>query len=196
MVAVRGNKLVGVPRAEVDVTDPANHWIILRHDNESYYCAYNLATGYYLTIKTEAGLSEVPVKLTITFTGRDFVIRESTRALGFNADGQPVRTTNNNAARLQLLDNYYLTPRTALCESLLEQTTSAAIATGIDEVPTEDFLLPGEETTSLSDDIAGVYYYDLQGRRIGYDLQPGQTVIAHIVLRNGASIVRKIAVSK
>ena len=196
VVAVRGNKLVGVPRAEVDVTDPANHWIILRHDNESYYCAYNLATGYYLTIKTEAGLSEVPVKLTITFTGRDFVIRESTRALGFNADGQPIRTTNNNAARLQLLDNYYLTPRTALCESLLEQTTSAAIATGIDEVPTEDFLLPGEETTSLSDDIAGVYYYDLQGRRIGYDLQPGQTVIAHIVLRNGASIVRKIAVSK
>ena len=34
----------------------------------------------------------------------------------------------------------------------------------------------------------------LAGERIGYILPAGQPVIAHIVLRNGASIVRKIMV--
>ena len=99
----------------------------------------------------------------------------------------------SNPARFELLDNYYLTPSTALCETLLEQTTPEGItATGIDEVEIEPVLLPGEETSSLSDDIVGVYYYDLQGRRIGYALPVGAPVIAHIILRNGASIVRKI----
>ena len=45
---------------------------------------------------------------------------------------------------------------------------------------------------SLSDDIVAVYYYDLNGQRIGYALPKGQPVIAHIVLRNGASMIRKI----
>ena len=55
--------------------------------------------------------------------------------------------------------------------------------------------LEGElEGVSLSDDIAAVYYYNLQGQRIGYALPVGEPVIAHIVLRNGASIVRKIVV--
>ena len=48
----------------------------------------------------------------------------------------------------------------------------------------------GKTTTSMN--LAAVYYYDLQGRRIGYALPEGEPVIAHIVLRNGASIVRKI----
>ena len=196
VLAVRGHELVGIPRSEADVTDPANHWIILRHDDETYYCLYNLGTGYYLTVKNEAGLSDVPVKLNIGFSAGRFTIRESSRALGFSAAGQPVRTATASAARLEVLDNYYLTPKSALVNSLLGQTTSAAIATGIDEVPADDLLQPGEETTSLSDDIAAVYYYDLQGRQIGYALPAGQTVIAHIVLRNGASMVRKIVVRK
>ena len=92
-----------------------------------------------------------------------------------------------------MLDNYYLTPSTELCEALLEQSTPEGIeATGIDEIEVEPLLQPGEETSSLSDDIVGVYYYDLQGRRIGYALPEGEPVIAHIILRNGASIVRKI----
>ena len=49
-----------------------------------------------------------------------------------------------------------------------------------------------EGEASLADDIVAVYYYDLNGQRVGYDLQPGKPVIAHIILRNGASIVRKI----
>lgn len=196
ILAVRNKQLVGIPRDEADVTDPANHWIILRHDDETTYCVYNLATGYYLTIKNNAELSEVPTKLTISFSRGRFVIRESTRSLCFDDNGQPMRTTVANASSFEFLDNYYLTPKSELVNSLLEQTTSSAIATAIDEIQKEDILQPGEENTSLSDDIAGVYYYDLQGRQIGYALQPGQTVIAHIVLRNGASIVRKIVVGK
>ena len=33
---------------------------------------------------------------------------------------------------------------------------------------------------------------ELNGQRIGYALPKGQPVIAHIVLRNGASMIRKI----
>ena len=82
--------------------------------------------------------------------------------------------------------------RSLTCESLLAQTTSSEIATGIDEI---EPVLPFEEETagsSFSEDIVAVYYYDLQGRRVGYALQPGEPVIAHIILRNGASIIRKI----
>ena len=106
-----------------------------------------------------------------------------------------VRTIVSKAAHLELLDNYYLTPKTALCESLLEETTSDAIATGIDEVEVSSPLGEGwgeANGASLSDDFAAVYYFDLQGRRIGYALPEGEPVIAHIILRNGASIVRKI----
>ena len=91
-----------------------------------------------------------------------------------------------------MLDNYYLTPQTSLVETLLMETDPEGIGTGIDEI---EPVLPFEDDwagTSLSDDIVGVYYYDLQGRRIGYALPAGEPVIAHIILRNGASIVRKI----
>jgi len=64
------------------------------------------------------------------------------------------------------------------------------------ELKTSPFTPPLEGTgeASLSNDIAAVRYYNLQAQRVGYALEPGQTVIAHIVLRNGASIVRKIVV--
>ena len=192
IIAVRDRQLVCVPQAEADVTDPTNHWIILRHDDQTYYCLYNLGTGYYLNIGSRPTLSSVPKKLNISMTGGKFTIRySSSRYLGINANKVPI-TTNSNAARFELLDNYYLTPPTMLCEALLEQTMPEEIATDIDEVEVEPLLQPGEETTSLGNDIAAVYYYDLQGRRIGYILPEGEPVIAHIILRNGASIVRKI----
>ena len=189
---VRNHQVVAIPRAEADVTDPSNHWIILRHDDESYYCLYNLGTGGFLTIGTKPDLADKPHKLTINRSGAGYIIREGTKNLGFAADGQAASVSTAKAARLELLDNYYLTPDTKLCETLLAETTSTGIATGIDEIEVEPLLQPGEDKTSLSDDIAAIYYYDLQGRRIGYALPVGEPVIAHIVLRNGASIVRKI----
>lgn len=196
IIAARGDEVVSIPMAEADVTDPANHWIILRHDDQTYYCIYNLGTGKYLSLGTKPGLVSVPHKLNILFTNAKYTIREGGKYIGFNANtGAVVTGTNAIATRFELLDNYYLTPSTALCKALLEETTPEGItATGIDGVEIEPVLLPGEETSSLSDDIVGVYYYDLQGRRIGYALPAGQTVIAHIILRNGASIVRKIVV--
>jgi len=195
VLAVRNNELVAIPRAEADVTDKHNHWIVLRHDGESYYCIYNLATGHYLTIGSKPTLIDVPKKLSISCIGGYFTIRESTKALGLNADGQPVTVSSAKAARLELLDNYYLTPKTRLCEALLAATTTEAIATGIDEVEApspfgEDW--EEAEGASISNDIAAIYYYNLQGQRIGYALPVGEPVIAHIILRNGASIVRKI----
>lgn len=193
ILAVRNCELVGIPQAEADVTDPNNHWIVLRHDNQSYYCIYNLGTGYYLTVGSKPAISGVPHKIIIGFSYGWFTIREGGNAyVGFNSQGQPVTVTLSNATRFELLDNYYLTPQTSLCETLLEQTTPSGITTitGIDEItpsPIEDWT-----DASLSDDIVGIYYYDLQGRRIGYALPPGEPVIAHIILRNGAFIVRKI----
>ena len=193
VLVVRGNELVAIPREETDVTDPSNHWIILRHDDERTYCIYNLGTGYYLTIGTTPGLSELPRKINISSSYGYFLIREGSKSLGFDSNGQPTAVASNKAARLELFDNYYLTPQTSLCESLLEQTTSEAIAMGIE---TPQSPLEGEwdnaEGASLSNDIVAVYYYDLQGHRIGYILPEGEPVIAHIILRNGASIVRKI----
>lgn len=194
ILVVRNRELVAIPRAEADVTDPSNHWIILRHDDERTYCVYNLGTGYYLTIGTKPTLSEIPKKINIGFSYGYFTMREGSKTLGFDASGQPAVVASNKAAYLELFDNYYLTPKTKLCESLLEQTTSAAIATGIEETPQP--FLEGEwgdaEEASLSNDIVGVYYYDLQGRRIGYALPVGEPVIAHVILRNGASMIRKI----
>ena len=193
ILAVRNCELVGIPQAEADVTDPNNHWIVLRHDNQSYYCIYNLGTGYYLTVGRKPAISGVPHKINIGFSYGWFTIREGNNAyIGFDSQGQPVAVTLSNATRFELLDNYYLTPQTSLCEALLEQTTPNGITTitGIDEItpsPIEDW-----KGASLCDDIVGIYYYDLQGRRIGYALPPGEPVIAHIILRNGASIVRKI----
>ena len=193
---VRDRQLVVIPRTDADVTDRNNHWIVLRHDDETYYCLYNLGTGYYLTIGSKPGLAEIPHKLMINRSGGDFIIREGTKNLGFGTDGQPATVSTAKAARVELLDNYYLTPKTELCEALLAATTSAEISTSINEIealsPFEEFWGEAEGTASLSDDILAVYYYDLKGRRIGYALPVGQPVIAHIVLRNGASIVKKI----
>ena len=165
----------------------------MRHDDENYYCLYNLGTGYWLSVGSKINADSVPHKLTLGFSNGKTYIREKNIFVGVNSAGNPITVAAANAARFELLDNYYLTPRTALCEALLEQTTSEAIATGIDEIVPS---LTGEdwEDASLSNDIAAVYYYDMQGRRIGYALPAGETVIARIILRNGASIVRKIAV--
>jgi hypothetical protein len=193
VLAVRNHELVVVPRADADVTEPLNHWIILRHDDERTYCIYNLGSGQFLTIGSQPGLSVLPHKIVISFTSNKFAIREGSGALSFNSKGVLSKTSVSSATKVELLDNYYLTPDTRLCENLLELTTSEAIATGIDEVEpsvAEDW--EEAEGCSLSDDIAAVYYYDLNGQRIGYALPVGEPVIAHIVLRNGASIVRKI----
>lgn len=195
ILVVRGHKLTAIPREEADVTDKNNHWIILRHDDERTYCLYNLGTGYYLTIGTKPGLADIPHKITITSSYGYFMIREGNKAIGFDESGNPTTVTSAKAARLELLDNYYLTPKTRLCEALLEATTSAAIADGINEVEVPSpFGESWEEAdgASLSKDIVAVYYYDMKGCRIGYALPVGEPVIAHIVLRNGASIVKKI----
>ena len=189
---VKDNNLTVIPRKDADVTDPNNHWIVLRHDDETYYCLYNLGTGHFLSIGTKPILSDTPHKLMLNKSGAGFVIREGTKNLGVGADGQPATVSTTKATRVELLDNYYLTPKTELCEYLLSATTSEGIATGIDEIEAKQLFVPSEGTASLSDDIAAVYYYDLQGRRIGYALPVGEPVIAHIVLRNGASIVKKI----
>ena len=193
VLAVKNNELVAIPKADADVTDPNNHWIVLRHDNETYYCLYNLGTGYYLTLGSKPGLAEVPHKIMLNLSNGYCTIREGgSRFVGFNSNNQLVNVSGTKAARFELLDNYYLTPKTSLCESLLAQTTSSEIATGIDEI---EPVLPFEEETpgaSLSEDVVAVYYYDLQGRRVGYALEPDEPVIAHIILRNGASIIRKI----
>ena len=195
ILAVRNHEIVTIPQAEADVTDRRNHWIILRHDDEAYYCLYNLGSGYYLTIGTRVTVSDVPHKLNLNYSNKKFVIREGTsKYIGINYNKIPITVNGTKAVGFELLDNYYLTPETSQVYKLLEETTSQSIATGIDEIKTEPLLQPGEETSSLSEDIAAVYYYDMQGRRIGYDLPAGQPVIAHIILRNGASLVRKIVV--
>ena len=196
ILAVRNNEVVSVPQAEADVTDPNNHWIVLRHDDQSYYCLYNLGTGYYLSIGSRVTIDAIPHKLNLIFSNGKFMIREGSRAyVGFNSSKVPITVQSSSAARFELLDNYYLTPQTMLVNNLLEETTPEGIATGIDEI--EPVLPFGEnwgeaEGASLSNDIVAVYYYDLQGCRIGYALPVGEPVIAHIILRNGASIVRKI----
>ena len=197
IIAVRDHQIVSVPQAEADVTDPNNHWIIVRHDDTNYYCLYNLGTGYYLSIGSRVTAESTPHKINIATSGGKFTFREGgAKYLGFNTTTKlPATVTGAKAARFELLDNYYLTPKTSLCEALLAATTPEGIATGIDEV-TPQLPVGGEldeaDGHSLCDDIAAVYYYDLQGRRIGYALPVGEPVIAHIVLRNGASIVRKI----
>ena len=196
VLAVRDHKLVTIPRAEAEATNPDNHWIILRHDDMKTYSIYNQGTGYYLTVGGEPSLADVPHKITANFSNGTFTFREgASRAIGFNTKDELVTVSPTRAARWTLLDNYYLTPSTRLCNSLLEQTTEDAISTGIEEI---EPLVPFDNTMdeaegySLSDDIVAVYYYDLNGQRIGYALPKGQPVIAHIVLRNGASMVRKI----
>ena len=202
ILAVRDHRVVSIPQADADVTDPFNHWIVLRHDDASYYCLYNLGAGSFLAISNGIVLDNVPHKLNLTFSNGKAVFREGGgKFLGFGANNNPVVSSSTKAARLELLDNYNLTPSTSLCYALLEQTTDDGIATGIESLSDSPLMerwaeTEGWESASLSDDIAAVYYYDLQGRRIGYALPAGQTVVAHIVLRNGASIVRKIKVGK
>ncbi|MBR4131307.1 MAG: DUF3472 domain-containing protein [Bacteroidaceae bacterium] len=196
ILAVRDHQVVSIPQAEADVTDPNNHWIVLRHDNQTYYCLYNLGTGFYLSIGSRITLDDVPHKINFNSYSGEFTLREGSSAyIGFNSSKEPVVVQSNKAARFELLDNYYLTPQTSLVETLLMETDPEGIGTGIDEI--EPVLPFGEdwseaEGASLANDIVGVYYYDLQGRRIGYALPAGEPVIAHIILRNGASIVRKI----
>ena len=196
IIAVRDHQVVSIPQAEADVTDPNNHWIILRHDDTSYYCFYNLGTGDYLSIDSKVRATGLPHRLTMVFSNKKFLIREGgSKFVGFDADRQPASVTAPKAARFELLDNYYLTPDPKLCEALLEETTPEGITTGIDEIEAAPHgVIEEVEGYFLSSDIAAVYYYDLNGRRIGYALQAGQPVIAHIILRNGASIVRKIVV--
>ena len=202
ILAVRDHRVVCIPQADADVTDPFNHWIVLRHDDASYYCLYNLGAGSFLAISNGIVLDNVPHKLNLTFSNGKAVFREGGgKFLGFGANNNPVVSSSTKAVRLELLDNYNLTPSTSLCYALLEQTTDDGIATGIESLSDSPLMerwaeTEGWESASLSDDIAAVYYYDLQGRRIGYALPAGQTVVAHIVLRNGASIVRKIKVGK
>ena len=196
ILAVRDHQVVSIPQAEADVTDPNNHWIVLRHDNQTYYCLYNLGTGFYLSIGSRVTLDDIPHKINFNSYSGEFTLREGSSAyVGFNSSKEPVVVQSNKAARFELLDNYYLTPQTSLVETLLVETDPEVIGTGIDEI--EPALPFGEdwseaEGASLANDIEGVYYYDLQGRRIGYALPAGEPVIAHIILRNGASIVRKI----
>lgn len=197
ILAVRDHKLVTIPMAEAEATDPNNHWIVLRHDDMTSYSVYNLGTGYYLTIpSSRPTLADVPHKIMMNFSNGTFAIREaSSRALGLDNSQQPKTVSTAKATRWTLLDNYYLTPSSALCNALLEETTNEAIATGIEEVEAFrplDKVIDGENGASLSDDIAAIYYYDLQGKRIGYAMTPGQTVIAHIILRNGATMIKKI----
>lgn len=196
VLAVRDHQLVTIPLAEAEATNPDNHWIVLRHDDMNTYSMYNLGTGYYLTVGSKPGVADIPHKITANFSKGTFTFREgASRAIGFNANAQIITVSPSRAARWTLLDNYYLTPSTRLCNSLLEQTTEEAIATGIEKVePVVPFGDTMEEADghSLSDDIVAVYYYDLNGQRIGYALPKGQPVIAHIVLRNGASMIRKI----
>ncbi|MCR5849342.1 MAG: DUF3472 domain-containing protein [Bacteroidaceae bacterium] len=197
VLAMRGNEVVCVPQNEADVTDPNNHWIVLRHDDTSYYCLYNLGTGLYLTIGSKLAAEDIPHKLNINFTGGKFLIREGgNKYVGFSPDKEAISVGAAKAARFELLDNYYLTPQTELVNELLEKTTPDGVATGIDEIHNSQFTIHNdgevEGEASLADDIVAVYYYDLNGQRVGYDLQPGKPVIAHIILRNGASIVRKI----
>ncbi len=198
MLAVRNHEIVGIPQTEADVTDPNNNWIILRHDDTNYYCFYNLGSGYYLSIGNEITAEDLPQKLNIAFSSGKFLIRKgSARYIGFNGNREPVGVASTKAARFELLDNYYMTPQTSLCEALLAETSSEGFITGIDEIEALSPFAEGwgeADGASLSDDIAAVYYYDLQGNRIGYALTAGQPVIAHIILRNGASIVRKIMV--
>ena len=202
ILAVRDHRVVSIPQADADVTDPFNHWIVLRHDDASYYCLYNLGAGSFLAISNGIVLDNVPHKLNLTFSNGKAVFREGGgKFLGFGANNNPVVSSSTKAVRLELLDNYNLTPSTSLCYALLEQTTDDGIATGIESLSDSPLMerwaeTEGWESASLSDDIAAVYYYDLQGRRIGYALPAGQIVVAHIVLRNGASIVRKIKVGK
>ncbi|MBR6140742.1 MAG: DUF3472 domain-containing protein [Bacteroidaceae bacterium] len=198
ILAVRNHEIVGIPQTEADVTDPNNNWIILRHDDTNYYCFYNLGSGYYLSIGNEITAEDLPQKLNIAFSSGKFLIRKgSARYIGFNGNREPVGVASTKAARFELLDNYYMTPQTSLCEALLAETSSEGFITGIDEIEALSPFAEGwgeADGASLSDDIAAVYYYDLQGNRIGYALTAGQPVIAHIILRNGASIVRKIVV--
>lgn len=193
VVIARNGIVEALPADEVDITDPHNNWVIIRHDDESYYCVYNIGEGKYLCSNADGVfLSELPHKISITNSTKGLTLKDE-RYIGVTSDGKmKASLTTGSTAWFKFLDNYYMTPDPALCYELLEQTTSEAIANGIDEV----FADPSFEQTdgsNLSDDIAGVNYYDLDGRRIGYALNKG-TYIARILLKNGATMVRKITV--
>ncbi len=194
VVVARDGKVEAIPADEVDVTDNRNNWVIIRHDDETYYCIYNIAEDKYLCANADgAYLSTKPQKLTIALSARGLYIKGDGRYIGVTDDcTMKTSLSSGNTSWYQFLDNYYMTPDPALCYELLEKTASQAIADGIDEI----FVDPSLEQTdgsNLSNDIASVAYYDLEGRRIGYALTQG-TYIARIILKNGAMMVRKITV--
>lgn len=186
-----------VSKDECDVTDPCSNWIIQRHDDQTYYCVYNIGTGKYLAYDAESNtfcLSDRPHQLTIGKPTLGFTFKCGTKYVSVNSKGVLGTTASVSSPNyFEILDNYYMTPETALCEQLLAETTPDGIAAGIDEVVVDPFVEEDGQST-LSSDIVNVRYYDLSGRRTGYDLKSGNTYIAYILLKNGATMVRKITV--
>lgn len=187
-----------VAQDDCDVTDPNANWIIQRHDDQSYACIYNIGTGMYLAYDADANtfcMSERPHKLTLSKITLGFVVKSGTKCLSVTKKGvMGVTSSVSSPNYFELLDNYYMTPETQLCEQLLAETTPDGIAAGIDRVAMEDIDVEESGENSLGSDIVNVRYYDLEGRRTGYDLQPGKTYVAYILLKNGATMVRKITV--
>lgn len=189
--------LKAVAKDECDVTDPCNNWIVQRHDDQNYYCMYNIGTGLYLAYDTNNNaytLSDRPHQITLGKPALGFTIKSGTRYVSISSKGVLGTTASVSTPNyFELLDNYYMTPETSLCEQLLADTTPEGIAAGIDEVRVDPFIDESDDS-SLSQDIVNVRYYDTAGRRVGYALQSGQAYVAYILLKNGATMVRKITV--
>ncbi len=195
VLVARGGEVVSSPQESTDVTDPYNNWLVIRHDTESYYCIYNMGAECYLAVKDgKPCLSAYPHKINYLFNNNDkkFAFKCNNRYIVINSNGEvKAQTSANQNNRYQLLDNYYMAPDRKLCYELLEATTSDVIGTGIENV---EIPVVGEDNeANLSDDIIAVAYYDLEGRRVGYALDKG-TYIAHMLLKNGSAIVKKIVV--
>lgn len=195
VLVVSNGKLAALPVEEVDVTNPDNNWLILRHDDEPHRCLYNLGTGKYLVFTGDAvTLSDNPAALSVGKTARGFTFKDGKYlTISKKQEVTASASASSSGSVFTLSDNYYLTPDTELCYSLLEATTSEAIANGIDEItiePNTDELLNGEG----DGEIIGIAYYELDGRRAGFALQSGHTYIARLLTSKGTVKVRKIVV--
>ncbi len=195
VLVAKGGEVVATPQDATDVTDPYNNWLVIRHDNESYYCVYNIGAECWLAVQSgKPCLSAYPHKFNLPFnnTEKTFAFRCNNRYVSINSKCEVKGVTSNTQdARYQLLDNYYMAPDRKLCYELLEATTSDVIGTGIEDV--EIPVVGEDDNASLSDDVIAVAYYDLEGRRVGYALSKG-TYVAHMLLKNGSAIVKKIVV--
>ncbi len=193
VLVAKGGEVVALPQESTDVTDPYNNWLIIRHDTENYYCIYNQGAECWLAVQDgKLCLSAYPHKINYIFNKDDkkFAFRCNNRYIVVNNRGEAKAMTSCNAnMRFQLLDNYYMAPDRALCYELLEATTSDVIGTSIESVEVGE----GSNDGNLSDDVIAVAYYDLEGRRVGYALNKG-TYVAHMLLKNGSAIVKKIVV--